>query len=319
MKTHLRQRVCTSIIFVLLFALCSLHCNDHAHADSPEARRLIVHVDDVGMCHAGNVATIQAFESGLVTSASIMMPCSWVPEFAAFAKDHPEYCYGIHLTLNSEWSGYRWGPVAGRDRVPSLVDEQGYLYDNTGLVAKNAKVEEVEIELRAQIELAKKLGIPLSHLDTHMGAVLSRPDIVEVYVKLGLEYDLPFLWLRKMNPIEKAGYPHLAARLDGVVKQMDEKKLPVLDAILQFYGGDDLARREQNYFEVIEKINPGTSLLIIHSAIEGPELEAITDSHLRRHQDFEIFSRQDVKERITNQGIELVSWKSLTEKLRNAK
>ncbi|MBX3420746.1 MAG: polysaccharide deacetylase family protein [Pirellulaceae bacterium] len=285
-------------------------------AEEPAKRKLIVHVDDAGMCHSANVATIKGLESGVVTSTSIMMPCSWVGEFAEYARKHPQYCYGVHFTLNCEWDAYRWGPVAGRKEVPSLVDQHGFLWGSVGDVAKHAKAEEVEIELRAQIELAKQLGIPLSHLDTHMGAVMARPDIVQVYVKLGIEYDLPFLWKRQANALEKTAYPHLAAALDEVVTQLDQRKLPVLDHLLQFYGGDDLAKREQTYKDAIEKLSPGISQLIIHSSVDGEELQAITTSHLRRHQDFELFSSPAMMKFIQDQGIELTSWKQLTQAAR---
>jgi predicted glycoside hydrolase/deacetylase ChbG (UPF0249 family) len=283
--------------------------------DEPR-RQLIIHVDDAGMCHAANVATIEGFESGLVTSASVMLNCSWAAEFAQYARQHPEYDYGVHFTLTSEWSGYRWGPVAGRHLVPSLVDPQGYLWGSVAQVAEHAKAEEVEIELRAQIELAKQLQIPLSHLDTHMGSVMARPDLVEVYVKLGLEYDLPILWLRRMDEQGRREYPSLAAALELVVEQLDQRRLPMLDTLLQFYGGDDLVKREQTYLEAIEQLPAGITQLIIHSAKDGPELQAITTSHARRDHDRELFSRPSVKQWILDQGIELTSWKQLTAEAR---
>src|SRR5215212_1079120 len=93
-----------------------------------DAKLLIVHADDVGVAHSVNAATFKAFESGLVTSGSIMIPCAWLPEVAAYARTHADADLGLHLTLTSEWATYRWGGVLSRERAPTLYAPDGYFY-----------------------------------------------------------------------------------------------------------------------------------------------------------------------------------------------
>ncbi|MDX1929536.1 MAG: polysaccharide deacetylase family protein [Pirellulaceae bacterium] len=276
-------------------------------------RYLIIHSDDAGMSHAVNVATQAGLESGLVTSASIMVPCPWFKEFAVYAKTHPQFDYGIHLTLNSEWENYRWGPVASKDRVPSLIDPEGFLWDNVAQVVAHAKADEVKVELKAQIDKALAFGVPLSHLDTHMGAVVSRPDLVEVYVALSLEYNLPILFFRQLDPETARDHPALADRLKDCVAQLEERKLPILDGMLQFYGGNVPEQRKQLYFDEIAKIKPGVTQLIIHCGQDGDELRAITDSAARRDQDRALFTDPATRKFIKEQGIKLLSWKQFRE------
>ena len=281
--------------------------------DRTATKYLIIHADDAGMSHSVNAGTVDGLENGVVSSASIMVPCPWFIEFAKYAKEHPEGDYGIHLTLNSEWTHYRWGPVASKDKVPSLIDEDGYLWDNVSQVGENVKAEEVEIELRAQIDRALKFGVPLSHLDTHMGAVLARPDITEVYIRLGIEYKLPILFLRKLDEARAKEYPGLRERFQEVVQLLEANHLPVLDELAQFYGGDTHAQRKANYVKMLRELKPGFSQVIIHCGIANEELHHITNSWKRRDGDRRIFKDPEVLEEIDRLGIKVISWKQFRE------
>jgi chitin disaccharide deacetylase len=152
---------------------------------------LIMNGDDAGMCHTANLATIECLEKGLMRSATIMAPCPWFAEIAAYAKGHPDKDFGVHLCHTSEWGKYRWGPVAGRDKVPGLVDPQGYFWSNVLEVYAHATPEEALIEGRAQIERAVAAGVPVTHLDSHMGALQLDPRYLKSYLQLAAEFDLP--------------------------------------------------------------------------------------------------------------------------------
>ena len=152
---------------------------------------LIINGDDTGMCHAANVATIDSLERGLMTSATIMVPCPWFTEIARYAKANPEKDFGIHLCHTSEWQVYRWGPVASRDKVPGLVDSQGYLWPSVPEVYIHGKPEQALIEGRAQIQKALDAGVDVSHLDSHMGTLQLEPRYLQVYLQLALELDVP--------------------------------------------------------------------------------------------------------------------------------
>src|SRR5579872_1048426 len=195
----------TTRLCLLLLALVSLSAQQIQSAPSRKpgtsvqeklgypanARLLIVHADDFGMTHSVNRAISEALENGWVTSSSILVPCPWLPEVARWARSHPQADLGIHLALNSEWTDFRWGPVSPKDKVGSLLDAQGYLPLLETQVAQQAKPAEVESELHQQVDRARSLGIPLSHLDTHMGALLGTPALIAAYRKVAQDYSLP--------------------------------------------------------------------------------------------------------------------------------
>ncbi len=287
-----------------------------AAAAKPAKRYVIIHADDAGMSHSVNQGTIEAMKKGIVSSASIMVPCPWFIEFAEFSRDNPELDYGIHLTLNSEWHHYRWGPVAGKERVPSLVDPDGYMWDNVQQVAQHATPRDVETELRAQIERAKKFGVPLSHLDTHMGTLLSRPEFLEIYVNLGLEYDLPVLYTNTVgSDVITRLYPALKENGVRLMHALDARQMPLLSQIHQFYEGTDHRARKKRYLDALKGLKPSPAVteIIIHCGIDNEELKGITSSHFIRDSDRRIFTDPEVIAAVKEMNIEVITWKQFRE------
>ncbi|MEX0882187.1 MAG: polysaccharide deacetylase family protein, partial [Cyclobacteriaceae bacterium] len=155
----------------------------------PGVRVVIFHVDDAGMSYESNQGTIRSIEDGVATSCSIMMPCPWSASFVRYAIKEPMDA-GLHLTLTSEWKDYRWHPLAGKDAVPGLVDQEGALWPSVQEVVKNASPDEVEKEIRAQIERALDMGLKPTHLDSHMGTLFYHTPFLERYIKVGVEYEI---------------------------------------------------------------------------------------------------------------------------------
>lgn len=174
------------ILILFLF----VHLGQYISAQNLE-KKLLIRCDDIGMSHSINMAAKELIESGVVFSASVMFPCAWYQEAVDMLKSHPQIAVGVHLTLNAEWKNYRWGPISGRDKVPSLVDEHGYFFPSRAtFFANNPKLQEVEIELRAQIDRAIKSGLKISYLDYHMGTAVDNLDMRKIVEKLAKEYKL---------------------------------------------------------------------------------------------------------------------------------
>jgi predicted glycoside hydrolase/deacetylase ChbG (UPF0249 family) len=160
-------------------------------AAGPEQTYLIVRTDDAGMSHSVNMALEKLIASGLPVSVSVMFPTPWYQETVEILKKHPEVSVGIHLTLNSEWKNYRWGPVLGRTAVPSLVDADGYFFPSAEALHQNhPSIQEVEKELRAQIDRALHSGLKIDYVDYHMGTAVRYPEFRDLTERLAREYGL---------------------------------------------------------------------------------------------------------------------------------
>jgi predicted glycoside hydrolase/deacetylase ChbG (UPF0249 family) len=152
---------------------------------------MIIRTDDAGMSHSVNMAIEKLIASGLPVSVSVMFPTPWYQETVEILKKNPNVSVGIHLTLNSEWKNYRWGPILGRSAVPTLVDRDGYFFASSqALYDNHPNLGEVEKELRAQIDRALHSGLKIDYVDYHMGTVVGRPELREIAERLAAEFGL---------------------------------------------------------------------------------------------------------------------------------
>ena len=273
----------------------------------PDARLLIVHADDLGMAHAVNAASFRALDSGYVNSASIMVPTPWLPEVAAYAKTHPEADLGLHLTLTSEWTNYRWGPT-GRDSVATLLDEHGYLHGSCPEMAAGASVAEIARELRRQVALARAMGIEPTHFDTHMGCLTySGPEIFGAYLELGRAHGLPVLADRAT--LRDSAYAAHAALVEPGDLLVDQ----VIGAPTEAQGAFADA-----YDELIRGLPPGVTVLLLHTAFDGDEFRAAAAPQIPygaawRQEDFDYFTSERFAELLAEEGIVPVTWRELSE------
>jgi predicted glycoside hydrolase/deacetylase ChbG (UPF0249 family) len=273
-----------------------------------DSKLLIIHADDLAVAHSVDTASFDALDKGAITSASVMVPCPWLTEVAAYAKAHPDADLGLHLTLTSEWKVYRWGPVESKDKVRSLLDAAGYLWIEAAPAAQSIKAEEAESEIRAQVERAIAAGIRPTHLDSHMGVLFLRPDLFAVYVKVAHEYKLPFLAVR---------FPGTPPQIFSLLSEKDV----VLDSVIIATPAVHLNEWREFYTNALKNLKPGLNEIIVHLGHDDSELQAVTIDHpdygaAWRQRDYEIVTSPEFKKALEENHIILVKWNDLKKLLK---
>lgn len=280
--------------------------------DPRREKLLIVHMDDMGSSHAANTAGQELFERGVVTSASVMVPCEWAYDFARWCVEHPMYDVGIHITLTCERRTIRWRGLTDSYSAPGLYDQDGFLHRSPADVAANADPGAAGREMERQVETALSWGLEPSHLDCHMGVVEKTPDLFDAYLgvaaKFGLVphiparvYDRPDL----MGAAAAAGAPRLNER-------------PPSDAGMA--GDATYERRRAATYEYFESLTPGISVRTLHPNIDSPEIRRIMPEHSGarrswkgRVDTYRLYLEEDTRLRAEAAGIRLVSWADVAE------
>ena len=269
-----------------------------------DAKLLIVHADDLGAAHSINSASIKALESGLVSSASIMVPCPWLPEIAAYARAHPEIDFGLHLTLTSEWNLYRWGPVLGKELVPSLLDGNGYLYPLENEAAAHMDIKEAEAEIRAQIARARALGIQPTHLDSHMGTLYQGKALFEMLVRVARDNKLPF----RVSQEWFSRAPFMPSLLGPDIVVLDRTI-----SIEPNVAAEDWAKF---YTNEIKNLRPGVTDMIVHLAFADEEMKGVTFGHPNwgaewRQRDFDFVTSDTFRKVLKENNVKLITWREI--------
>jgi predicted glycoside hydrolase/deacetylase ChbG (UPF0249 family) len=304
-----RRIACLSLFFLTVAAhVTSAQNTQKSLAEklgySRDAKLLIVHADDVGVTHSVNAATIKGLESGLVNSASLMVPCPWFPEIADYANSHPDADLGLHLTLTSERVYYRWGPVASKEKVPSLLDENGYFHHDWSATAR-INPKEAELELRAQIDRAYAMGIRPTHLDSHQYRLLDNgKELFEAAIRIAHDYKLPFFVARDWF----ADHPYLEKSLGSTDI--------ILDHTVTIDPGVSPEKWAAFYKTALRNLQPGVTEFVIHLGYADDELRAATRERdtwgaTWRQRDFDFFTSQEFRQLLTEQNIKLVTWRQI--------
>jgi len=266
-----------------------------------DAKLLILHADDLGVAHSENAVSFDALLKGGINSASIMMPTPWVTEVAAFSKANPTADLGLHLVMTSEWDTFRWGGLAPTDKTPSLHDPDGTMPRQTQTVATRAKLDEVERELRAQIDRAYAIGLKPTHVDSHMGALFNTPGLFATYVKVARSYRLPFLaFIGAPSPAGQSVlqpgdiFPDTVIVADNVPKE----------------------RWNQFYLDAVRNLKPGLSEILFHLGYDDAELRAVTVNHddygsAWRQRDIDLVSSAEWKQALKDNKVVLVTWREI--------
>ncbi len=260
-----------------------------AAADSA-APVVLIRCDDLGMCHTVNMAARQVLETGFPVSFSVMFACPWYQEAVELLKRYPHASVGVHLTLNAEWKNYRWGPVSGRSAVPSLVDSAGFFFPSrASFFANKPKLEEIERELRAQIERALHSGIQIDYVDYHMGTAVDRPELRALVESLGKEYSLGISRYFGETDVQGVYSAPTGSKLDTLLVRTSSLPLAVVN------------------------------LMVFHIGMQTPEMDALEDMNsfglpgMSKHREAELRSltSERFRELIQTKHIRLTSYREL--------
>lgn len=280
---------------------------------------LVLHQDDIGMCHGANTAFVELSTRGSITSGSVMVSCPWFAEAAELAVATPSLDMGVHLTLTSEKSHYRWRPLIGAFKSSGLVDDDGYMWRDVPSVRRNADPRAAEEELRAQLERAYAIGIDVTHLDAHMGAALA-PEFCSIYLALGAQYRLPVLITKRLSDYGPRKH------LDGVddvmfapfVEEARRLGMPVFDRVLETDFGRQASQplADRAYETMFEREASGLGFAALHPNAPGEVNVIELDQFHVRTDEYALFHSVPYNEWLHTASVRKIGMRELRDAMR---
>jgi predicted glycoside hydrolase/deacetylase ChbG (UPF0249 family) len=278
-----------------------------------DSKVLILHANELGLCYETNASGAKLLEEGPVKSGGTMVPAPWFGDWAEWCRAHPDADVGLELTLNSELKNYRWQPSA-TGLVPTLVDSNGFLWRAPIQTMVNATAGDVEIELREQIARAKMAGLSPSHLTTHLGTLVTRPDFMEVYLRIARQEWIPAMIVEltpeQVERFREQGFP----LPDSVIEMLADYPLPKVDD-LQFVGeASSYEAKKNDFLKMVSELKPGITQIAFHPAIDSPALPRITRDAQQRVWDSQLFEDAEVRAALAAEGIVITDWREIMQR-----
>jgi hypothetical protein len=299
-------RRCRAVLGALVVLACVVH---QASAETwaerlgyPADRKVIVlHANEMGMCYETSAAGIKLLDGSVVRSAAAMVPAPWFNEFALWCQAHPDADVGLELTLNSELPTYRWQPTASGGTVPSLVDSEGFLWQTPVQTMVNGSSVDVERELHAQITRARIAGVRPTHLTTHLGTLVTRPDLIAVYLRVARDEWIPAM-IVELTPemvqrFEREGFP-----------------LPDVDDLHFVRDAESYEAKKKDFLEMLAQLSPGITQIAFHPAVESDALKQITPGWQQRVWNAQLMEDPEVVQALESKDVVLTDWREIMQR-----
>ncbi len=323
LHARIRSRTPYPVVLLCLIAFGQTPAAGETWAEKlgypPGKKVLILHADDIGMSWEANAAAVSYFQENQIQSGSLMIPCPWSMEFAAWLKEHPGPDVGVHLTLNSEWKTYRWGATERFRRVSTLLDRRGFLLPAPQHTFLQSRGRHVKKELRAQVRRALDLGLKPTHLDTHIGTVYARLDFLRAYLKVSIENGIPAMTMENIDAsvecLVRQDFP-LKDELFEIVAKVVRKELrdypfPRLDVLCSVPKGDSYEQVREKFFDLVRSLEPGITQIFFHPSVDTESFRRITNRWQQRAWEAQLFADPEVRQFFEDEGILFTSWREM--------